>query len=142
MGILADFLTSQRTALAASPTSFTNVPAQMDIGDLPTSKNHKAFVLRVAGVPQLLSMHGGGTAEYLQDIELVVQWDPELDPEAIHNTVANDIENASHVMLKTSNRTSGIQLVLPAGGVIDQDTDMVRATLTYSVTYRVSQDMT
>lgn len=143
MGVLSTFLTSQRTALAASPASLNNVPASVAFEDLPVSIQHQSFVLKVVGVPSLRAMHGGGVAEYETDIELSISWDPELDPEAIHNTIADDIENATLVMLKTGNRTSGIQLVTPTGGAVDDtSTDLVTATMTYSVIFRVTQDLT
>jgi len=146
MGVISTYLTAQRTALAAAPASLNNVPASMDINGMAASNRHQAFTLKVAGVPTLLKMHGGGVVEYEQDLDLEIRWDPELDPEAIHNTVADDLENASHVMLKASNRTGteadGVLLVLPSGGAVTNETDQISAVLTYTVTYRVTQDMT
>lgn len=147
MAVLSAFMTSQRTALAASPASLTNLPEGVEIDDLPESTNHKTFMLRVSSVPDLRSMHGGGVVEYAQELELEVHWDPEVDGEALHTTIADDLENIAHVMLKTSNRTGtatdGIMLCLPIGGSVEQvDTNDWRALLRYEVVYRITQDMT
>ena len=139
---LSGVLTAYRTALAASPASLVNLPEAMDIDDLPVSTLHKTFVLRVSGTPQVRQLHGGGQLEYDAEIELEIHWDPELDLEAIHNTIADDLINATHVMVTQSNRPAGCIRVWPIGiGRVEKiSTNDIAATMQYEVRCRETKD--
>ena len=144
MGVLSDQITASRVDLAAAPTSFVNLKADQEIGDLPASNLHQVFKLEMAGGPRLLGIHGTTTVEYEADLRLEVHWDPELDTEAIHNTIADDLTDAMHVMLKASNRETGVVLISPgqAFSLEQVSTNDIRAVGTFVVRFRVTADMT
>ena len=144
MGVLSTQLTDSRVDLAAAPTSFTNLKANQEVGDLPASNLHQVFKLEMAGGPRLLAIHGTTTAEYEADIRLEIHWDPKLDTEAIHNTIADDLTDAMHVLLKASNRATGVVLITPGTpfSVEQVSTNDIRAVGTFIVRFRETQDMT
>lgn len=144
MAVLSTFLTNQRTNLAASPASLKALPENWDMDDLPHSGIHQRFELRLAGGFTLRQLHGGGTTEYEADVELEVYHDADVDVEAIHNTIADDLTDASLVMLKVGNWNAGIHMVLPNGFVTEQieDTTYFRSLGTYTVIFRETQDTT
>lgn len=144
MSVLSTMLTNYRTLLAAAPASLVNLPATFEEDDLPASKNHKVFQLTIGGFLVVRDLFGGGTMEFEGAVRLEIRWDPELDFEAIHNTIADDFTNASAVMLKTSNRPSGVQRVwLENGGdVAKMGKNQVGVISIWGVIWRETLDTT
>jgi len=139
---LSDTLTQYRTKLTAE--GFSNLPANIDIDDLPASNLHRTYKLSIENFGQLGNIHAGGSlVEYFSEIKLEVYWDPEFDTEAIWNTIGTDVENLSKVMIKASNRNSGSILVTPSARFTFQESpNRIKATATFELRERLTQDVT
>ena len=149
MAGLSDTLTNYRSKLAAavgSPTfgaALTNLPEGIDIDDLPATKDHKVFRLSLSALGALGDTSGSASlVEYRGQMRLEVYWNPEVDTEAIWNTIGTDVENISTAMLKVSNRNAGTILVSPESLFsFEEHPQRVKGTATYAVRYRVLQDL-
>jgi len=143
MGVIATALDSYRTKLTQSPASLTNLPANVSIDEAPDT-DKTFFRLRVADGPQLGALHGSGTLnEFTVDVVLELVWKIGVDSEEVWDTVADDVQNANTVMLKSSNVTSGLVNINPRGGfVYEESKNYIRGTGTYEFRYRVSADLT
>lgn len=142
MGVIATALDSYRTKLTQSPASLTNLPQNVSIDDLPdTDKTY--FRLRVADGPLLGAMHGSGALnEYTVDVALDLFWKIGVDSEEAWDTVADDVQNAVTVMLKSGNVPSGVVNVNPRGFIYEEEKNYIRGTGTFEFRFRVSADLT
>jgi len=142
MGVIATALDSLRTKLTQSPASLTNIPANVSIDDAP-DVDKTYFRLRVAGGPQLGAMHGTGSLnEFTTDIALDLFWKIGVDSEEVWDTVADDVQNAHTVLLKESNKTSGVVVINPRGFSYEETPNYIRGTGLFEVRFRVSADLT
>lgn len=142
MAGLSDTLTAYRAALTTA--GFSNLPVTVDIDDLPASNLHKTYRLSIENFGSLGAIHGGGNViEYFADLRLELYWDPEVDTEAIYNTVGTDMETATGVMLKASNRNTGTILIDPsARWTVTESPNRIKGNATFQLRERITQDLT
>lgn len=142
MSVLSDVLTDYRADLVTA--GFSNLPENVDLSSMPASALHQMFALQLEAGHEALKLFGGGVVEYMATIKLTCYWDPEVDGEAIHNTIADDMTTIMGVMLKTSNRPSGCLRVWPQGRprVIKEDSAAWFSEMLFDVTFRETQDTT
>lgn len=142
---LATIFQTYRSKLV-SDAGLVNLKATHAIADLPASKVHKGFKLSLESGPfENGSIHGGAQVEYTAELRLEIHWDPELDEEAIYDTIATDLENANLSMLRASNRTGTTALVVRPSRrftVDDRNPNDFFAVGTFEVRYRLEQNLT
>lgn len=139
---LSTMLTSYRTAIAAG-TSLSNLPANLEIEDSPASLWHQRFVLVLASPTRSRESHGGGTYEYEANVALIATYAKNVDEEALHNTIADDLIDADVVMLAAANRSSGTLLVNKLNsGTLEEDEDLIAVSMEYRVICRETKDLT
>ena len=142
MGVLSTFMTACRTNLAASHASLSALPEGVSIDD-PPDTDKTWFAVSMEPASSLGAEHGGGSLiTYVRNLIVQVAWMRDLDDEAHANTRADDYENIDAVMLKDSNKTSGIVLVNKASESETNHPNWTRAELRYSVRFRVAQNLT
>lgn len=143
--MIETILQGYREKLTEAPASLKNLPVTHDIDDLPAGALHQTFALTLVSGPfPTGKLYGGGVVEYQAEIGVEVHWDPELDSEAIHDTIGVDLENVCHVMLKSGNRPAGVSIVNPTRrfAEIEGGPNDVARLGTFTAEYRVTQDMT
>lgn len=139
---LSAILTQYRTVLTAA--GLTNLPAVVDIDDLPASKNHKVYRLSIAAKSGRVEPFGGNNVDRIASMRLEAYWDPEVDTEAIWNTVGDDTDTADDAMEKDSNRafaTTGAVQVTAEGWSFEESPNRIKGTATYTVRYRRTVDL-
>lgn len=146
----ATIVQAYRTKIATAtgtPTfgaGMTNLPATIDIEDLPAGSDHQVFRLRGFLDREEAATSGAGSlVEGLGVMEVVVFWNPQLDEEAIADTIITDQEFVNQALRRVSNRPAGCLLVMPTSGWIIDDSlpNRVKATARYPFRYRFVQDL-
>lgn len=141
-GVLATQMASFRTLLAASP-SLSATPEGHSLDAPPnTDRTYFAVVLDPAA-SQMGAEHGGGAlVEYERVVTVKLSHFKDVDEETFGDAVADDLENIDAVMLKDSNKTSGVVIVTKESESSDDRGSWLRTDLRYRVRFRVAQTLT
>lgn len=148
---LSTILTAYRTAIAAAGngTTYKDIPEAHEIDDLPETAMHQRFELIIANHRPITGpggVYGGGHMDYEAECILHMVWNPQLDTEAIHNTIADDLVTITAVLLKHSNvQTGQIKPFEPTGGFVVTESpnhNQIDAEGRFVVRFRETQDLT
>ena len=116
--VLRDIVEDYADLLAAA--GFTEFNQNREAHD-PDGTPHRKFRIKLVGGRRIGDVQAGGVAlEIFRTIRVEMHWDPETRESDIWSTVADDELTIDDVMLSDSNKPTGVRILLPVGGNVEE----------------------
>ena len=140
MSVLRDIVEDYAAALVtAGLTELNQNQEPHDVDGTP----HRKFQIKLVGGRELGALQAGGQQiEVIRTVRVEAYWDPETRESDVWSTVADDELTIDSVMLKDSNKPTGVRILEPAGGSVEEiSTREIRGVYDYSARFLETADV-